>query len=124
MQPVRRILAVDDEPALLRLIERYLIRLGYEVEACGTAMQALALFAGNPSRYSVILVDLHMPDMPGSDLILHLVRVKPDARLLVCSGYPIDLQDIPPQARGRIGMLQKPFMPAMLAREIERLLQA
>jgi DNA-binding NtrC family response regulator len=119
---MRRILAVDDEPALLGLIERYLIRLGYAVDTCMTARQALELFAEDPSRYGVTLVDLHMPDMPGTDLILEMLRVKPDVRLLVCSGCPFDLQEIPMEARRQIGILQKPFMPAMLVREIERLL--
>ena len=117
-----RVLSIDDEPALLGLMEQYLIRLGYEVDSCATALDALGLFVENPSRYSVILVDLHMPEMPGTELILEMLRVKPDVRVLACSGYQFDLQDIQMEARGQIGILQKPFMPAMLAREIERLL--
>jgi len=119
---MKRILALDDEPALLRLIEQYLTRLGYTVDACETATRALELFAQGPSRYCLVLADLHVPDMEGPDLIRALFRLDPKARVLICSGYPFDPQDVPITARQQIRFLQKPFLPAMLIEEVSQLI--
>jgi DNA-binding NtrC family response regulator len=105
-----RILAVDDEPALLQLLEKYLKRLGYQVEACSGAREALERFAARPHHYTLLLVDLNMPDIDA--------RV----RVLLCSGYPFDPHMLPEPMRDRVRFLQKPFAPKMLAQAIEELL--
>lgn len=59
------ILVVDDDAALLKVIEAYLSRLGYRVDACAAAAAAWTLTDGNASRYAAVLVDLNMPGACG-----------------------------------------------------------
>jgi DNA-binding NtrC family response regulator len=117
-----RILAVDDEPVLLRLLEDYLTRLGYVVEAYSSSREALEHFRQEPSVYALVVADMRMPDITGEDLLAELVRLNPQLRILVCSGYFAGLFDLPCGDRRRLRFLQKPFSPEMLACAIEELL--
>ncbi len=116
------ILAVDDEPALLRMFKQYLDRFGYEVDICSSAEQALALFTGHPGRYQLVLADLTMPGMTGEELVKRLLPLDPAVCMLICSGYPFDLTDFPEPLRRRIRFLQKPFLPNVLLNAVDELL--
>ncbi len=111
-----RILLVDDEAPLVDLLTRYLERLGYQVEACLTPADALKLFEADPSRYSLVLTDLTLPGMSGDAMIARMRAIAPKLRVIVSSGYPYE-----PKGK-RMGFLQKPFLPNMLADLIEKML--
>jgi DNA-binding NtrC family response regulator len=113
-----RILLVDDEAPLLDLLKRYLERLGYEVEACLTPAEALKSFAADPWRYSLVLTDLTLPGMKGDEMIAQMRGVTPKLRVIIVSGYPYK-----PKGK-RTAFLQKPFLPKMLAEQIEELLKS
>jgi CheY-like chemotaxis protein len=115
------ILAVDDDPALLQLLKQYLTGLGHVLAACGSAQEALALFRANPQGYSLVLVDLTMPDMSGRELLFELLNLNPGLRVLLLSGYPFDVSGLPEQVRPQVGFLQKPFLPKALAEAIQKL---
>ena len=119
-----RILLVDDEKALLIVMEQYLRRLGYEVAACRSGQAAWELFEPQPAAYSLVLADITMPEMSGQEMLLRMLRLNPAICILICSGYPFDLASLPVTFRQQIGFLQKPFTPKMLANAVEQLLAA
>ncbi len=120
----KRLLVVEDEAALRRLFEAYLVRLGYQVETFAGAAEALEAFGQRPSEYDLVLADLHLEGMSGVELIECLVRLNPDVRILVCSGEAFDGRLLPEGVRDQVGLLQKPFLPKMLTAEVERLLNS
>jgi len=107
------LLIVDDEPNLLNLLRRYLERLGYEVETCGGADEALALFQAGPDRFSMVITDLSLPTLQGEELIVRMGQIRPGLPAIITSGYPYQ-----PQA-AEVGFLQKPFLPQMLVDAVE-----
>jgi DNA-binding NtrC family response regulator len=111
------LLIVDDEPNLLDLLRRYLGRLGYEVETCGSAHDALARFQADPDRFSLAITDLSLPGLSGEDLIERMRQIRPGLPAIVTSGYPYQ-----PRAAG-VGFLQKPFLPQMLVEAVEKALK-
>jgi len=113
-----RILLVDDEGPLLDLLKRYLERLGYEVDSFLTPADALAQFESDPERYALVLTDLTLPGMSGDEMIARMQERSPQLRAIVSSGYPHEATD------GRTRFLQKPFLPKMLAEQIEELLKS
>ena len=113
---------VDDETALLQLIEKYLTRLGYDVESHSTAQAALRSFAVAPSSWHLLIADLGMPDLPGDELLRRMFELNPQLRCLLCSGTPFDLSVLPPPIRGQTAFLLKPFLPSMLSDAIKHLL--
>jgi two-component system, cell cycle sensor histidine kinase and response regulator CckA len=122
--PPIRILLVEDEPPLLQLIEKYLQRLGFEVETYLTSLEALRNFEAEPGRYGLVIADLGMPDMPGDTLLTRMLEIRPDLRILVCSGSPFFIENLPKSLQRQVAFLQKPFVPKMLAQAVENLLNS
>jgi DNA-binding NtrC family response regulator len=117
----RRILVVDDEVSLLVVIEQYLRRLGHNVVACRSGQAALEAFERDPASYRMVLADMTLPEMSGAELLSRLLGLNPEICILVCSGYPFDATVLPASHQDRIGFLQKPFTPRMLAEAIAAL---
>jgi DNA-binding response OmpR family regulator len=111
-----RILIVDDEPSLLGLLRRYLERLGYDVDVAETSEAALAHFTSDPGKYGCVLTDLKLPGMSGEEMLERMRALRPGLKALISSGRPYQ-----PTLPGT-GFLQKPYLPAMLAEELQRLL--
>jgi len=117
-----RILVVEDEPPLLQLIEKYLQRLGFEVETHLKPLEALRSFQAAPERFGLVIADLGMPDMPGDTLLTRMLEIRPELRILVCSGSPYFIENLPNSLQRQVGFLQKPFMPKMLADAVQQLM--
>ncbi len=117
-----RILVVEDESPLLQLIEKYLQRLGFEVEPHLKSLEALRSFEAAPDRYGLVIADLGMPDMPGDALLTRMLEIRPKLRVLVCSGSPFFIENLPGALQRQVAFLQKPFMPKMLADAVQQLL--
>lgn len=118
------ILIVDDEPALLLVMQQYLQRIGYEVHAFRSGEEAWTDFQAMPSRYGLVIVDILMPDIPGDELVSKMAELDPAIRVLICSGYPFDLSTLPTTLQTRAAFLQKPFAPQMLVSSVKALLSA
>ena len=116
-----RVLIVDDEEPLLQLIQRFVSHAGYEVDVCSSGADAWRVFSNEPARYSLVVLDLTLPDMPGEELARRMLEAG-GAKLLISSGYPIDIEGFPAAERSRIGFLHKPFVPRMLLEAVEGLM--
>lgn len=119
-----RILVVEDEPGLLRVLVRYLTRLGYEAVAAARASEALEWFRADPAGFAAVLTDLSLPDMRGEELVVRLRELNPALPVLVASGSPSELACHPAMEGARTVYLAKPFTPRMLADALEQLLDA
>jgi two-component system, cell cycle sensor histidine kinase and response regulator CckA len=122
--PNRRILIVDDEPPLLQMMRVYLQRLGYSITTCASTAQAAVLAQAEPGGFAAAVIDASMEGIRMEDLALQLLRANPSLRVLAASGYPVDMSALEAAAPGRVGFLQKPFTPEMLAAAVRRMLAA
>lgn len=111
----KRLLLVDDEPALLELLTKYLERLGYEIDACYSGEDAIVKFDQDPEFYDLVLTDLTLGGMSGEEMLMHMHKRRPNLRAIISSGYPYV-----PKSK-RVVFLQKPYVPRMLADMIEKL---
>ena len=119
--PGAKILLVEDEQPLLQLIQKYLQRLGFEVETHAKSLEALRSFEAEPERYRLVIADLGMPDLPGDTLLTRMLEIRPDLRILVCSGSPYFIENLSPVLQEQVAFLQKPFAPKMLQEAVEKL---
>ena len=119
-----RILVVDDEQSLLRMLSLYLGRLGYSVTAAETTDAAWSLVEADPAAFTVAVLDGSMSGMSMNDLALRMLRANQELRVLTASGYPVDMTALAAAAPGRVAFLQKPFTPEMLATALRGLLGA
>lgn len=115
-----RIILVDDEVALLRLMESFLDHLGYRVDACMDAHSAKEIIARSDSSTQLAIVDLSI--MKGTEMLVEFADIRQDLRILVCSGFPFEVDMLPERLRPRFSSLQKPFLPHMLTEAVEQLL--
>ena len=117
-----RLLLVDDEPALLKMMSVYLGRRGYTVEAVASTDEAWLRVQADPTAYAVAVLDGSMAGLPSGELALRLLRINAEARVIATSGYPADVSGLQAEAPGRAEFLPKPFTPEMLANLVERML--
>src|SRR5258708_6713725 len=95
-----RILIVDDEPPLLRMMSIYLGRIGYGVTVAASAIKARAALAEAAGGFAIVVLDA---TMPGSSLdeLAGEILADANARLIVASGYPVDMSGLHAVAPGR-----------------------
>ena len=115
------ILLVEDEPTVLAVTSRYLERLGYRVLTADDPKQALEIASAYPDDIDLLLTDMVMPGLNGSELRDQLQAVRPGVKTLFVSGYTAE--EIPGGAgiEGS-GFLQKPFTIAGLAAKVRETL--
>jgi len=117
-----RILIVDDEPSLLKMMGVYLGRLGYSVTLANSTEKAWAEVEAAPSGYAIAVLDGSMPGLSMEDLALKMLRANPSLCVVAASGYSMDTTAVEAAAPGRVAVLQKPFAPEMLAAAVRRML--
>jgi DNA-binding NtrC family response regulator len=117
-----RILIVDDEPPLLRMMSLYLERKGYQVRVAGSAAKARSELAAAPGSYHVVVLDATLPGTTLTEFVAEILAAEPGARILAASGYPVDMSGIEAAAPGRVAFLHKPFSPEMFVAVVRRLL--
>jgi CheY-like chemotaxis protein len=61
--------------------------LGFTVCAVENGRAAVETFAGNPTGFCAVLMDMTMPGMSGTETMLELRRIRPDVVVVLCSGY-------------------------------------
>ena len=121
-QAAGRILIVDDEPSLVKMMKAYLERLGHTVATVTTTAQAWEEVERDPAAYGAAVLDASMPGIAMYDLASRMLADNPAMHVLVASGYPVDMSALESAAPGRVAFLHKPFTPQMLAQEVRRML--
>jgi PAS domain S-box-containing protein len=117
-----RILVVDDEPAVRRVIARMLESLGYAVVALGDGREAVDYFRTRGAVLDLVIVDLDMPGMGGEECFRRLRELDPDVRVLVSTGLGPAGAVESLLAAGARGYLGKPYLMAQLSDAVARAL--
>jgi DNA-binding NtrC family response regulator len=120
--PTSRILIVDDEPTLLKMLGVYLRRLGFAVVAVDSTEKAWAEVAAAPHAFALAVLDATMAGIPMADLAARMLAANPRLCVIAASGYPVDITVLQAAAPGRVMFLQKPFSPAMLGTAVRRMI--
>ena len=120
-RPAATMLLVDDNAAYRRTTEMALSTLGYSVQTCGSAAAALASATDSPAL-ELLITDVVMSKMNGIALAAEIRLIRPQMKVLFCSGYPA-------AALRRQGLdvthgefLMKPISLAALSSKIDGLL--
>jgi DNA-binding NtrC family response regulator len=82
-----RILFIDDEKMLTSLNKLMLEELGYQVVAISDSREALEIFHNHPDRFDLVISDQTMPGMTGAETAAHMLQIRPDLPIILCTGY-------------------------------------
>jgi signal transduction histidine kinase len=117
-----RVLFVDDEAMLVDMSRQILQRLGYQVTACTSSVEALTRFQDDPQAFDLLITDMTMPHMTGKELAEKVLQIRPAIPVILCTGFS---ETITEEAAKRIGIqafILKPIVMADLAETMRRVL--
>jgi CheY-like chemotaxis protein len=117
-QPV--ILVADDEVQIRKLITLLLRHDGYFVFSAADGQEGLELSRKYPGAIDLLITDMEMPRMNGTDLSGHLVEERPGIKVLVMSGN----KDIGDRQKANLPFLPKPFDGETLRAKVRAILAA
>ena len=116
-----KILVVDDDDGVRRVMQLSLQHFGYTVELAESAKEALKLFAEASPPFDLVILDMLMPEVSGKDLFLMLREQNPEIRLLLVSGYVSEKVVKGLLKQGNCAFLPKPFTVEELSESIRLL---
>lgn len=118
------ILAVDDDPVVIKLLKRILIQEQFEVLAVQTANQALDILTrpNNTNEFDLAIIDLMLPEIDGLELCRR-IRLISQIPIIILSAKDTDVDKIVGLSIGADDYLTKPFNPQELVARIRALLR-
>lgn len=120
------VLVMDDEKPVCDLVRAMLEYLGYSVTTCSNGEEAIELYckakdAGSP--FITVIMDLIISDgMGGEEAAQQILRINPDAKLIVSSGYSNDTVLADYKKHGFKALLLKPYKLADMAHVLSSIL--
>lgn len=117
------VLIVEDQSDLLESAKKSLEEYGYRVFAALDPHDAIAMCKEFSGSIDLLLADVIMPAMNGSELSRRIGKIKPGIKTLFMSGYAADMLE-PPRGVGKgVDFIQKPFTPHDLAGKVQKVLK-
>jgi len=107
MGETARILIVDDDENIRKVLTTILEDEGYIVESVGTARKAVA--RTGKKFYNLALIDVRLPDMEGIELLTRMKDTTPKMRKIIITGYPTLQNAVKAVNRGADAYVIKPF---------------
>ena len=121
MDETPRILVVDDDENIRKVLTAILEDEGYNVESVGTAKGAIDKF--KKRFYNIALIDIKLPDMEGIDLLTKIKDTTPRMRKIIITGYPTLQNAVDALNRGADAYILKPFDVEKVLKSIKEQLQ-
>jgi DNA-binding NtrC family response regulator len=119
--PAARILLIDNEAGLCRMMEAVLRDQGYQVKSYTNPVQAVADFTAG--SFDLVISDIKMPEMDGLEVLQHLRRRDPEIPVIMITAFATVEMSIQALRRGAYDMLTKPFEPDELIYRVKHALQ-
>ena len=94
------------------------------VLTAGNGREGIEVFIRHKDEIEAVFLDRTMPDISGEDAFDEIRRVRPDARVVLVSGYSEEHAAKHFEARDLVGFLQKPFRTEMLIKKLRDALDA
>jgi CheY-like chemotaxis protein len=116
------VLVVDDEKAVLKVCKKMVNLCGLTAVTASDGSEAVSRYREDSDKFVLVLMDLTMPNMDGMTAMNEIFSIRPDAKVIIASGYSEDelskcITDHQPS-----GFIRKPYSMSVLEAEIRRVL--
>ncbi|HEV8482834.1 MAG TPA: response regulator, partial [Blastocatellia bacterium] len=118
----QRVLFVDDEEPLALLGKERLERLGYNVTAHTSSIEALEAFQNCPDQFDLVVTDYTMPRLNGADLAKYMLKARPDLPVIIVTGYSSTINSEMATSIGIRELLMKPTTAQAIGDAVHRTL--
>ena len=112
------ILLVDDEAMVLDVASGMLEKLGYKVIRAINGKEAIKIYEKEKDNIDLVILDVIMPGMSGSDTFKAIKRINPDAKILLSSGYSLSGEVRKIMEQGCNAFVQKPYNAQALSQKV------
>ena len=112
MTASRKVLVVDDDPAVRKSIDRVLTSKGYAVITAENGEEALRKL--NEEKYDLVYTDIRMPGISGLEVAEQVKARKPWTPVVIITGYGSDASEARAKAAGVSSFMHKPLSPTMI----------
>jgi two-component system cell cycle sensor histidine kinase/response regulator CckA len=119
----RRILVIDDEPGIRKVIDRLLKQLGYDTLLASNGQDGLRLFDMHAPDIPLVLLDWHLPGTSGHETLAQLLKKRGDLRVILVTGAAEATTDEYATSQ-TVSILLKPFTPQELTMVVRTVLGA
>jgi two-component system, cell cycle sensor histidine kinase and response regulator CckA len=116
------ILLVDDETEILATASQLLEMLGYIVYKAASGQDAIAIYREKENRIDLVILDMIMPGISGSQVLMTLREINPDVKVVLSSGYSLQGEAQNVMEMGCLGFIQKPYNFAQLSAMAHKIL--
>jgi len=103
------ILFIDDEESIVKLGVKALKNCGYRVTGITDSTKALEMFKANPDEFDLVITDMAMPGIVGSELTKRILDIRSEIPIIICSGYSERLEKEKAQTLNVSAFLDKPL---------------
>jgi PAS domain S-box-containing protein len=117
-----RILIVDDEPEVGRVMKKVLERSGHDVTVETRATNALVRITQTPEAFDLLITDQSMPELTGAELAFEALRIRADLPIIIVTGYSESLNAERAEALGIRDYMFKPVRPTELRDAVDKVL--
>jgi DNA-binding NtrC family response regulator len=121
----KKIMVVDDELDILHVVRRYLEKWEFKVDTFSDPLYALRRFKEDPNAYSLVLLDIRMPEMSGITLAAMMRKVRPDFKIMIMTAFELVVEDLQislPTIK-REDVIQKPFKLVQICTAVKKQLK-
>ncbi len=113
------VLVVDDDESVRSTASAMLRKLGFEAALARDGREAVSAFRAEPDRFALVLMDLTMPHLDGEQAFAELRRIRPNARVVLMSGFNQHEAVSRFTGKGLASFLQKPFQVESLSATLQ-----
>lgn len=120
MRDIEKILAIDDEESVRKIIELQLNQLGYDVLFAKDGNDAIRVYKSNENIIKIVLLDLIMPNLGGIETLKKLKKLNSEVKTIVMSGFHSEKNMKEALKEGASCFINKPFRIKQLAGIIDK----
>jgi len=118
---VKKILIIDDEPALRQTLGAILKRAGYTPVMVGTGHEGLNKLC--EEKYSLVILDIKLPDVTGTDLLPQIHQIQPEVPVIILTAHATLEAAMQAVKGGARDFLLKPIDPQAILERVSQILQ-
>ena len=117
---MKKILIIDDEPSLLKILGKFLEKLNYESITAENGDKGLEKFSETPQEFFAVIIDYNLPGSSSKDILAQIKQTNPSIKTVLSTGFSVN--EISKEFNVKIdATLQKPFTFADFKQTIEQL---
>ena len=117
------LLVIDDEREIAQLLKLMLTPLGYSITQMTDSTEALEWFSQNPNRVDLVVTDMTMPKITGTDLSKKMLSLRPDLPIILCTGYSDLINEEQAKKMGISAFIMKPLDQQTVAETVRNCLE-